>query len=663
MAVPRGRAGTLRAMRGARTVRHVDALDGLRGVAVLGVLAFHLASLDHEQGPLSAGWLGVDVFFTLSGFLITSLLLRELHQGGRIDLRAFWRRRIRRLQPAALVAIAVIVLTAVWWAPGGTGGSVRAQALSALGGVANWHQLWADRPYAAGANPSGFEHFWSLAVEEQFYLLWPLAIAGVGLALRRRPDRVRLAVFLLAAGGTAASWWLLSRYSLQRAYLGTDARVGAILLGAALAAVLPLGSSVGGRARRWAPAAAWLAIAVSAGLWVFGSWPPRFSLAVILPAQGLATVALLASFTASPACAPARLFAWRPLAVVGRVSYGVYLWHWPLFLLLTEERLDAPWLVTPVVRLGALAAATALSWWLVERPVRLGFAVPRTLVAWPVAACAVVVVAFVGVRAVGPAPAWSTADGSLVVPDVEIADTPRAPGAARHPQRVLVVGDSIATSVISGRTETLQASVGHLFDHLAVRGIRGAGATITGCPVIDHVFVADGQVNRSCVEILQRRVPAAMDAFRPDLVVWYSRQEAYPFLDDEGRASTDQAELERRYADRIDWFAARGARVLLVSPGPNGDGYEWNVPEGRRDPMAELDRTLTNVAAAHPDTVVGVVRMKDVLCGGAATGCPDRDPSTGATFRSDGVHFFGPAEERASAWLAARIAEVELPVT
>jgi len=128
---------------------HVAALDGLRGAAVVGVIVFHLASLQHAQGPLSGGWLGVDVFFTLSGYLITSPLLAELGQCGRLDLVGFWRRRVRRLQPAALVAITVIVVTAVWWSPGGTADSVRGQALTAITGLANWHQLWAHRPYAA----------------------------------------------------------------------------------------------------------------------------------------------------------------------------------------------------------------------------------------------------------------------------------------------------------------------------------------------------------------------------------------------------------------------------------------------------------------------------------------------------------------------------------
>ena len=639
---------------------YVAALDGLRGASVLGVIAFHLASLEHRQGPVSGGWLGVDVFFTLSGYLITSLLLAELTGRGHIDLAGFWRRRVRRLQPAALVAITVIVLTAVWWSPGGTADSVRTQALSAMGGVANWHQLWAHRPYAAGTSPSGFEHFWSLAVEEQFYVVWPLVLTAIGLLLRRHPERIRRTVLVVAVGGITGSWWLLGRYSLQRAYLGTDARMGAILLGAALATVLPLGASAPAAWRRWAAPVASAALGVSAVLWITGGWPPRLSLGLVLPLQGLATVAVLASFVVAPSSAPARAFAWGPLAGLGRVSYGAYLWHWPLFVLITEDRLHAGWLVTSFVRVAALAAATAASWVVVERPVRRGLVLPRTRVALPIAAAGVAVVAALAVRAIAPAPAWAGADGRLIVPTATVAPPAASAVPGHHPTRVLVVGDSIATSLISGPTGTLQLATGHLFDHLAARGIAGAGATISGCPVVEQAFVADGKVNRSCIDSQRKRLPDAMAAFHPDLVVWYSRQEAYPFVDDEGHTSTDRATLEARYAARLQWFAARGAHVLLVSPGPNGDGWEWNAPDGRSESMRQLDQTLTEVARAHPDVVVGLVHMEQLLCAGAAHGCPDRGPG-GQRYRIDGVHFLGPAEDAASAWLADRVAGVVLP--
>lgn len=205
---------------------HVRSLDGLRGAAVLAVVAFHL-------GWLPGGWLGVDAFFTLSGFLITARLLAEVRRAGGVDLRSFWRRRVRRLQPAALVAVLAIVATAPWWAPAGTGAAVRRDALAALGSLANWQALWSDRPYAAGAAPSAFEHFWSLAIEEQFYVVWPLVVVGAAAWARAR---AATAVLAIAAGATVASWTALAVHGLQRGYLGTDARIGSILVGAALAA-------------------------------------------------------------------------------------------------------------------------------------------------------------------------------------------------------------------------------------------------------------------------------------------------------------------------------------------------------------------------------------------------------------------------------------------
>jgi peptidoglycan/LPS O-acetylase OafA/YrhL len=415
-----------------RAAFHVPALDGLRGAAVLGVVAFHLAPLEHgdRRGLLGGGWLGVDVFFTLSGYLITALLLAELAERGAVDLKAFWRRRIRRLQPAALVTVGVIALTALWWAPAGTASSVRGEALSALGGVANWHALWTDRPYAAGADPSGFEHFWSLAVEEQFYLVWPVALTALAFVLRRRRRRgrggIRLPVLLLTSCGVVASWWLLAHHGLQRGYLGTDARAGSILLGAALAAVLPMGrtavSSLGVRAAR---ISLWSGLVTSAALWWLAGWPPRIPLSIVLPLQGLASVATLAGALLAPTSRPATALASRPLVVVGRVSYGIYLWHWPVFVLLTPSRLGTGWLATTIVRLALLALLVTVSWLVVEHPVRHGIRFPRTRVAFPVGVATVAVVAVLAVRAVDPTPVWARADGSLVQSDKEVT-APRA---------------------------------------------------------------------------------------------------------------------------------------------------------------------------------------------------------------------------------------------
>ncbi|MCU1487584.1 MAG: acyltransferase 3 [Actinomycetia bacterium] len=641
-----------------RGTGHLRALDGLRGAAVLGVVAFHLAALDggDRRGVLAGGWLGVDTFFTLSGYLITSLLLAEMADHGRVDLRAFWRRRVRRLQPAALVAITAVVATAAWWSPAGTATSVRDQAFAALGAVANWQALLAHHAYAAGGSPSAFEHFWSLAVEEQFYLVWPLLLMGLArLGLGRR------AVLRVAIGGTAVSWALLATASLQSGYLRTDTRMGSILAGAALAAVLPLGRRAATRTGQ--RLAGWVAgggIVATGTLWAAAGWPPRAALGLLLPVHALITVALLAGVVLAPASLPARALAVRPLALVGRVSYGRYLWHWPVFVICTPARLGAGWAVTTVVRLTAVAALTAASWYLVEHPVRVGRVLPRTRLALPGAVAIAVVVTALAVHTVEPSPAWARSGSHVFASSLGTAVTVQLP--PERPHRVLVVGDSIPTSMMAGPAATsLQMGVGKLLDQLAQRGVAAWGGTITGCPVAEQVIVIDGEAWRRCLETQRDVYPRLMALARPDLVVWYARQDAYPALLADGRLDGSLAGAERRISARVAWFAARGAKVAFVAPGPNRDGHDAYAPWGSaRRSMAFLERAFDGVAAEHPGEVVGIIRMADLLCGGAPAGCPDRMPD-GRLFRmDDGVHFTPEGALVAGDWLADRIAALDL---
>src|SRR5262245_51388067 len=217
---------------------HVPALDGLRGIAVAAVVVFHL-------GHLRGGFLGVDLFFVLSGFLITSLLLGGRRGGGDgrgVDLKLFWSRRARRLLPALfllLAGVAVLIATAT---PAGRRPAFRGDALATLGYVANWHAMGHQTSYwDMFSQPSPLDHMWSLAIEEQFYLVWPLVVGGLLLLARRRSTGGHRAVAGVALAGALASFAVLaltwSATSTNRAYYGTDARVGPTLLGAALAAV------------------------------------------------------------------------------------------------------------------------------------------------------------------------------------------------------------------------------------------------------------------------------------------------------------------------------------------------------------------------------------------------------------------------------------------
>src|SRR4051812_42501007 len=209
----------------------IRALDGLRGLAVAGVLAYHCGF-----GWARGGFLGVSLFFTLSGFLITSLLLAERSEHGRIGLRGFWARRARRLLPAALLALAVIVAFGATVASGSQLRGLRGDVLAALAYVANWRFVLAGTSYGAlWSAPSPVQHFWSLAIEEQLYVVLPLAVAGT-LALGRGRRRPLLAVLGAGLGLSVLATFLV--HDQLRAYYGTDVRAGELLIGALLAVIL-----------------------------------------------------------------------------------------------------------------------------------------------------------------------------------------------------------------------------------------------------------------------------------------------------------------------------------------------------------------------------------------------------------------------------------------
>ena len=342
---------------------HLAGLDGLRGLAVLGVLLFH-------DGRLPGGYLGVDLFFVLSGFLITSNLLTEHQASGRIDLGAFWVRRARRLFPALLAVVIVVGAAAPFVASPAERARIQADGLAALAYVANWHTIVAGRSYwDLFAAPSPFEHTWSLSIEEQFYVAWPL-VAWVALRARRP----RLALGLVAAGLTLASGLALARafdaVGASRAYLGTDTRAAAILAGAGMACALHGRAPLAGRAALALDAAGALALGGLALAWVRLEGKDPFLYEGGLWLSELAVLALVWCASQGHASRIARLLSFRSLAWVGRVSYGLYLVHWPIFTLLRPGRLGLSGAALTVVRLALtfLVAAASFRW--LEDPIR-----------------------------------------------------------------------------------------------------------------------------------------------------------------------------------------------------------------------------------------------------------------------------------------------------
>ena len=350
-------------------LRYVPALDGLRAVAVAAVFAYH-AGLDWARG----GFLGVDVFFVLSGYLITALLVREWRTAGRIDLRRFFRRRARRLVPA-LVALLVAVSVAVPLLAPDQAYRLRGDVLSALGYLTNWRLIFENQSYfQAMGRPPLLQHLWSLAVEGQFYLVWPLVL----LVLLRRWDARRLVFPIVALAAASAGLMAFLHHpgiDPSRLYYGTDTRAAALLIGAALACRPPRWRTDG---RMGFPRRAALELASAAAV-------AGLALCVVAISEfdtglyrgGFLGVAVLAGALVALAGHPrgslAAVLGSRPLVWLGRRSYAVYLWFWPV-MMLTRPHSDVDLTGTPLLalRIAITLALAALSYRLVESPVRGG---------------------------------------------------------------------------------------------------------------------------------------------------------------------------------------------------------------------------------------------------------------------------------------------------
>jgi peptidoglycan/LPS O-acetylase OafA/YrhL len=353
----------------APSLPYMPGVDGLRALAVAAVVLYHVGA-----GWLPGGFLGVDVFLVISGYLITSLLLAERARSGRIDLKRFWLRRARRLLPALLAMIAATLAAMLVLHPGEVE-RLHGAVLAALGYISNWYLIFAHLPYFEQfGRPSIFQHLWSLAVEEQFYLLWP-PILAVGIAVF---GRRKLLVGVLAgiAGSTVLAWILFQPFTdPSRIYYGTDTRAVGLLAGVALAFVWPVSrlrptSSAGARAALDVVGLAALGLLLAA-MAVVGELDERLYRGGFL-VVALATAALIAS-AAHPSSRVGRGLGVPLLVWIGLRSYGIYLWHWPV-LMLTRGREDVPIDGVPLAlaQVALTIGLAELSYRYVETPIRRG---------------------------------------------------------------------------------------------------------------------------------------------------------------------------------------------------------------------------------------------------------------------------------------------------
>ncbi|WP_395161527.1 acyltransferase family protein [Ilumatobacter sp.] len=370
-------AGTDDSQFSAQRRGRIPALDGLRGVAVFVVVMLHLGMLRptwplsflYEGGAFRGGFLGVDVFFVLSGFLITDLLLREQQQTGKINFALFWRARaFRLLPPLAFFLIAVIVYNVATGYPvTGTPEAMVTSVVAVLMFMTNWAAL-ADGPFFL----EELGHLWSLSIEEQFYVLWPFAVLLV-IPLRRRPAFVSSALISVMI---AVGVWRAVRFESDgwlTPYLRTDTRVDALLVGALVASLHARGRRVDRFPVliRGAPVVAVaLLIAALFGPNATSFWYYRGGFTLVAVGTALMVAVLISEGVQQRRPWLVRCLEWRPLRALGIVSYGLYLWHLAVFV--AVRRLGAEWngLVRAIVGLAVTAAAVTASWYLVEAPVQ-----------------------------------------------------------------------------------------------------------------------------------------------------------------------------------------------------------------------------------------------------------------------------------------------------
>jgi peptidoglycan/LPS O-acetylase OafA/YrhL len=351
-------------------------LDGLRGVAVLAVMLGHASLIasgadlqsgtDHVPGLMRGGIFGVDIFFVLSGFLITTILLEEQAIRGKFSLRSFYIRRALRLLPALFLVLIASVIYVLLLKPDSVNFGLGVIALSGLY-VSNFALMF------EGVSLGMLTATWSLAVEEQFYTIWPLAL----IALRRLPRRVLLGLVIAGAIASAGFrlWCFLAAEAGPGVMFGTislPARADGLLVGAAVAIMvtsdmLPK-SARGLSALRWISGLAGLSL-VSMLLLVTSVGPSLYYGTYAL--AGILTATLIAGLVGAPAAPLTAVLSWRPLAWIGRISYGLYLFHVPVYCLSPEpSSLLPPSMGVAVVTAGALACTFALaaaSFYLVER--------------------------------------------------------------------------------------------------------------------------------------------------------------------------------------------------------------------------------------------------------------------------------------------------------
>ncbi|MFV0309214.1 MAG: acyltransferase family protein [Desertimonas sp.] len=643
-------------------------LDGLRALSVVTIMLYH-AGFSWMHG----GFFAVDVFFAASGFLITTLLLEEVSRTRRVSLREFWVRRARRLLPALGVLLATVAVVTLFAGTDQQIATFRRDLPWAAGYLSNWGQITGEVPYWA-ADPPLLRHLWTLAIEEQFYLLWPLAFLGL-----RRLRSTHAALVLL--GLTVVTWvvtfvvhagspalmggWFEGADRTNFAYLSTVTRAGTLLLGGAAAFVWQPWRTVG-RMRRAERArlgttldrVGGLAVGLFAAVSLTAVITAGYVYQWLLPLMGVVATLLVLIIVHPAARGMRRLLGWRPLVEIGKRSYGLYLWHWPIFVFAGAIGGDGGRFL---VAMSVAALASEISYRYVEMPFRAGqfgtwwrqsgdqgrrwFLGVTAVVALAVTVAYVrfqpADVAVGGEQGTFSAPTSTLAGAVAPTVDSVTASGGVAPtiaAAAPGPLRVTIVGDSQGHS-------------------LAVNQPRGLGETIDvsngslpGCSVYDVGSIRttrQGMRNNfaMCDGWAQQWADAAVANDAEVTLVVLGAWDVFDLDTGDGTVLTFGTPAWDRYVGGqlqtgLDALAATGTKIALLEAAcmrpQDVDGAAVPALPERRDDtrVAHVNQLLQQAAATNAATTT-FVEGPDEWCG-------DDTVSSSLANRWDGVHVFGP---------------------
>ncbi|MET4077809.1 acyltransferase [Janibacter sp. UYMM211] len=642
---------------------HTPALDGFRGLFMALFLVGHFG-LPHADGL----WLAINTFFVLSGFFITRLLVEERAVTGRVDAWRFYQRRARRLLPGLLLVVSAITVWALALAPAGQARRIGGDVLATLGFAMNWRLVvQGDQYFGDQANPSPLRHAWTLAIEEQYYLLIPLVLLLLMTVLRSR-KRLGIAFAVLSL---VASVHLVvvasSGASFPRLYYSTDTRVSALLMGSALGAFFSAGRDgvVPRVPRRWVSPLAWVGVlslvAAFFSIGPYSSWVWERGGMLL---ANLGTVAIIIGI-ADPARprAIAAVFEWRPVREVGRLTYSLYLWHWPVHVALLASPIGDQVLLSAVVGLSLTALLAHLSDRYVEAPVLRGGVralLPRTRrpVLLTVAAVAVPALVVGATLMRAPTQEALAAEPTTMdaAPQVVQGQPEYVPGS---PTRIGMVGDSVPWYLVERFPE-------RLFPDAQPVNLAHEGCDLLDAPLV-NAFETKATTPQ-CQEAKDSWPRRAKEAGVEAVAVWGSTLLSLPHeqpdgtvvrLGDPGHTQMVFSQLDRMH-ERAGEAGIRDFYVVTVTcrsfpKGPGNDEFDA-IREATPEYLDEYsDPVRTNAllrdwVEAHPDT--RLLDLHGAVCADGYT-----EEVQGLPLYDDAVHFSPEASPMIWRWLLGQVSQ------